>query len=375
MVAERVYEAVLDSFSFTGGRRVVPVPASVLPEHLGGLIDFIRGKGDFGNGGFSADELDLIREAELVVVPELTRVAFQIDDENGHTCGIDLTLKILGADYRWIMNTLLVEAEGVGDTEQGAVDGAAELLSREIEEKIRALPVFDDTSGIVEVLDDRNIILSLGKGDMVEPGDEFRIIGPGSNGLLLIEDVSDSVSYGYVVYTGDAVTLETKLEKIDRFGVDLSIYGHPMISVIEDTIPFSSVFGIKGIPSKRFPRLRPFLCLEVPVHQNLDEWPGFPVNFLAGIEVRRHIGKFQIIPSTSIGLGLIVPTQATEELLLSHLGNSLEVQFSMLVHPDVMVFISTGYRNWFRITMVNLSATGYDDYGGIIIGAGIQIKL
>ena len=375
IVTERVHEAVLDSFGFSGERRVLPIYAAVLPEHIGSLVDFIRGKGDFGGDGLSADELDLLRTAELVIVPELTRVDFRIDDANGHTCEIDMTLRILGADYRWVMNTILAGAEAGGDTQQGALENAAERLSRAIEENLRTLPVFDDTFSIVEILDARNIVLSFGKRDMVEPGDEFRIIGSASDGLLLIDDVSDSVSYGYVVYTPDAVTLETKLEKIDRYGVDLSIYGRPMISVIEDTIPFSSVFGVKGIPSRRFPRLRPFLCLEVPVHQNLDEWPGFPVNFLAGIEVGRHIGKFQIIPSTSIGLGLLVPVRAPEEFLLSHIGNSMEILFSMLVHPDVTIFLSTGYCNWFRITRVSLSATGNDDYGGIIIGTGIRIKL
>ncbi len=278
-----------------------------------------------------------------------------------------------------ILDTFSLETDAEGATEEESHTKAVADLQGLLEREFRRRGYFTDEFPIIEILDTRHLVLSFGKTEGVEPGDEFLLLPPrgsdGSPGLMFIEEVSGEVSYGYVIYSPGKVSRETGVEKIERLGIDISVYGRPMIGLKDGDIPFSTAFGVRGFPVRRFPHVRPFLGLEFPVHSSIGEWPGVPVNGIVGLETCWNLGRFQIAPASGLGLGVLVPTEAGDELMAGHLGYSIEAVFSFLVHPDIRLFLSAGYTEWSCISRTPLGSSGADNYGGILLGTGLRIKL
>ena len=376
---EKVQDAVLGALEFDLLREVIPLSSSLDPVQIGNLIDVTQGGGEPDALGFPDDRQKLLEEAALVIVPKINFFDVISEEDSTVLCRIGLLFNIIETGHRRVMETFTVESEAEEETGEEALNSTLASVRKEVEHHLKKLAFYRSESFIVEILDKKRIILSFSKETTVEPGDEFIIISRdkigATAGIILIEDVVGQVSYGYIIYSETELELDEKLEQMDRFGLEVSVYGRPMVSLFEGPIPFTTVFGIRGYPSRRFPHVRPFLGLEVPVHGKLDGWPGLPVHVLAGLETRWNLGRLQVAPASSFGLSVLTPLGDGEEFLLSHLGGSMEVAFSWLVHPDLRFFLTAGYGTWTSIDWTALTITGEDDYGGIIIGAGVRLQL
>ncbi|MBN2049222.1 MAG: hypothetical protein JW760_02155 [Spirochaetales bacterium] len=373
----------LELFAFYPFGKTVLLDFQIKPEQMDSLLDVLRGMDPEGSLELPEQLPDLLKEAFLVIIPEITDFSESAEAENLYRCELEMLFNMVDPKGRYAFEALTVRGKGEGETRDQALQHALEDLVAAAEGKIKRLPVFTASFQVVEILDSRRIVLAGGKGDAVEPGDEYRIVSPLDKetllGMVVIEQTAPEVSYGYILFSQEPVNQYTYMEKVPRLGVDLSVYGKSMIwvdtSIDNPGIPVSGVFGLRGFPARGFPRIRPFVGLEVPVHANLSYWPGFPVNISAGIEAQWNIGRFQIVPGSSIGIGVLLPDPVGTDILLSHVGGVFETAFTWLFHPSFRVFFSLGYAGWFRITSSSLSPQGVDDYGGILLGIGLRIRL
>jgi len=378
-IIKDIHTAIVDVVDREAVLETEEIALQLDSEQIGGVIDYVHGNGDAPRLELPPDQLDLIQNAAVIIIPEVTLFEMSGGAEAPFVCRMGVFFNVLETGRGRILDTFSLETKAAEATEEESRKQAVAGLQRVLEREVRRRGYFTDESPIIEILDTRHLVLFFGKMEHVEPGDEFLLLPPrgsaGLPGLMFIEEVSGAVSYGYVIYSPEKVSRETGVEKIERLGIDVSVYGRPMISLEDGDIPFSTAFGVRGFPVRRFPHVRPFLGVEFPLHRSIGEWPGLPVNGIFGLETCWNLGRFQIAPASGLGVGVLVPTGAGDELMVSHLGYSIEAVFSFLVHPDIRLFLSVGYSEWSCISKALLSASGTYDYGGILLGTGIRIKL
>jgi hypothetical protein len=92
-------------------------------------------------------------------------------------------------------------------------------------------------------------------------------------------------------------------------------------------------------------------------------------------------------PSFGLGVGGGVPTfddpnDRFQDFYLTHFGGQVKFTTSYLINRDVMVFFDLGYAYWAGLLEDVFGTSGssfysdsfFDEYGGILLGAGITFK-
>ncbi|WP_319415287.1 hypothetical protein [Marispirochaeta aestuarii] len=201
----------------------------------------------------------------------------------------------------------------------------------------------------------------------LKPGDE--LTGTSKNGeplLVRISELYPEAGIARIIYGNPEI--EDVLAVRPALGLDVQGY-------IGGTITFSGTFktvpGIRIIGIRGFSGLFPVVGIEFPFSSAGPE--GVPLFPYAGMQLQWDIGRFQILPSGVLGLGIYLPPGGDGSYSADYLGGIGEIGISWLVHDSWRILLGLGYSSW-----VGRSGLEEDDrygYNGITLRGGLVWKM
>jgi hypothetical protein len=90
---------------------------------------------------------------------------------------------------------------------------------------------------------------------------------------------------------------------------------------------------------------------------------GLPLNVSVGAEYNVYLGRLQLVPSASVGIGGSIPLQEGRTMQFTHLGAAAGLGVTYLFSRDWKAVVEAGYAGWGS----SVSLT----YEGIYAGAGV----
>jgi hypothetical protein len=265
-------------------------------------------------------------------------------------------------------------------TQSASISGAVEGIPSQLQYEIRKVPAFQLSSGILET-SWGEIKMALGRNMGVQVGDEYAVVKGGlvaglrddrEVGLVVIKSVGAEVSTGRPIYGGSAVSVGSQLKEIPRQGVDLEPYLH--IVGIPGALAFLP--GARAVVSRGFYDFRPFAAAQIPLGQVIGVFTAFfiPVNVTLGGEYNIALGRLTLTPWAGLGASYVHFTEAitstsTNTDYFSHVGAQAWARASWLVTRDLRVDVEGGLEYWLHVSSF------FKDYGGLGLGAGVDLKL
>lgn len=317
----------------------------------------------------------------VVVVPSVTFYSLRQDEDGNFASEMQTSFTFVDVEDMQVFDQFFVETSGFADNAASAVRAAVDSVPSELTFRIREMDAFRIRTGVIEV-SGREVIVEFGQNMGLRRGDEYAIVGERvmsngfiestETGLLVIREVQQQFSYGYLLYANPAVQPGDQLREVPRRGVEGGFYFDILTSGLEIT----PVFGIRGVGSRGFYDWRPRASLEIPFRGIIDN-TLLPINLLLGGEFNVYLGRIKLTPAASFGLGGAVPLSddpSYEPFYLSHLGGQARVAGNLLVSRDIYVHVDLGFGYWFSLYSGSEFAGPLSSYGGLIIGGGVTIK-
>ncbi len=336
-----------------------------------------------GRQTFTEDDFRELAGGYVVVVPSVSWYSLIQDDSGQFVAEMETSFTFIDVEDMQTFDQFFVTTTGIDESPEAAVRDAVQDVPSELTFRIRSMEAFQLRSGVLEV-NGREIALEFGRNMGLQPGDEYAIVGErvlpngyiatSETGLIVIREVQQQFSYGYLVYANPAAQPGDQLREIPRRGVDASIY----YNVFTNGIDTASVVGVRGTGSRGFFQLRPHAALEVPFRGLVGD-SLLPLNLLVGGEWNLYAGRIRLTPSAAVGVGGAIPLSddpSYESFYLSHIGGQIRAEGSLLVTRDIYINVDVGLGYWIGLAQdVPTALSGpLSSYGGLIIGGGITLK-
>ncbi|MBI9107631.1 MAG: hypothetical protein JEZ04_12865 [Spirochaetales bacterium] len=338
-----------------------------------------------GTETFTQADFMALTKFSLIVVPSLSfydSVVVDSDDRAEWEVELQTAFSIIRVKDSSLAAQFTIGTYGSGETLEEAARNAADAVSAQLDFELRCIEEFQLKSGILEVMSGGRVILELGSNMGLVVGDEFqlvtsRVLSSGGtvkdkNGLLVVTDVRQELSYALVVYSDEPVYSGDQLSEVPRLGCDVSVYAHGFFDL---TGLSGGTVGVRSVLSRGFWDLRPLFGIEVPLLTGTlnSLWPGLPLTVYGGGELLWYIGRFQIEPSIALGATGLIPIAETDEFLMTHIGGSVALTLNWMFSDNMRLFAEGGYSYWFSIAPKAL--TSVSEFGGIFGGLGVTFKL
>lgn len=334
-----------------------------------------------GQEAFTEADFRRLAGGFVVVIPSVTWYSLEPID-GGHRATIETSFTFVNVATTETFAQFQIRSTGADRQAERAVRDAVDGIAPELSFRIRSLPEFRISTGVIDV-DGRDVILEFGRNMGLQPGEEYAIVADRAiaggyvvsteTGLLVVREVHEQHSVGRVLYATPRVRPGDQLREVPRRGFDLG----PYYEVLTDGLGITSVLGLRAAASRGFYDWRPWAAFELPLRGVLFG-RYLPVNVSVGGEWNAHLGRFRLTPAAAIGVGGAVPIgdAADDRFRVSHVGASVRVSGSLLVTRDMLVSATIGAGYWASlyggadpVVRETLSS-----YGGLIIGIGVIFK-
>ena len=338
-----------------------------------------------GDETFADIDFSALTSSFLIVIPSLEfydSIAADYDDGTEWEVELHALFSIINLNDVEEISQFSVNTFGSGETQEDAVQNAADAISSQLEFELRSLDAFQLESGILEVMGGGKVILGLGRLQGLSSGDEFSIVdysiisteqeGPAKTGLIIVTNVQEELSYARIVYSNEQVSSGDQLVEIPRFGGDFSVYAH---GFIDSTGLSGGTLGLRAVLTRGFFDLRPLFGVEFPLVTGTLRglWPGLPLSVYLGGELVWYLGRFQIQSAVSLGVTGLFPVKEDEQFFLTHVGGTASVAANWMFDDNLKVFVEGGYCYWYSVAPSALASVS--EYGGIFGGLGVTFKL
>ena len=362
----------------------------------GSVSDFVSALSDYrsatvdlpeavllGQQTFTEEDFRALSGGYILVVPSVSWYSLGRLEDGRFSAEMETSFTFVGVEDMRTIDVFLVQTRGTASSAEEAVREAVQAVPSDLTFRLRSMEEFTIRSGVIDVTG-REVVLEFGSNMGLRPGDEYAIVGERvlpngyiattETGLLVIREVQNQFSYGYVLYANPAVQPGDQLREIPRRGLDGALY----YNVLTNGIDLTSVVGLRGTASRGFYSFRPQAAIEIPFRGLIGD-SLFPLNILAGGEWNLYLGRIRLAPSAAVGVGGAIPLSddpAYESFYLSHLGAQARLEGSVLVSRDVYINVHAGFGYWFGLVSdAPLGLSGpLSSYGGLIIGGGVTLK-
>ncbi len=337
-------------------------------------------KFQFGEAFLTEAEFNRLVGAFVVVVPVVVEFNSWWDSKNlKFRTDIKTNISFIEAASGSLIAIKRLNSSGSdANNEFQSISSAIASIPMQLQYEIRSIPKFQISTRILTV-SGPTVRLQMGSNMGIRKGDEYAVVEQRSvegfddsreAGLIVIKDVGREVSTGQVLYASIELAKDTQLREIPRLGVDLDLYLH---IVGTQVLP-----GLRATASRGFYALRPFIAAQIPLSliSNFYWVSIFPVNVLAGLEYVLNAGRLSIAPSAAVGISYYHVTSGgidTDTEVLSHVGFQLGGRLAYLFGRNARVFLDFGLENWASLS--SLYVLHDPSYGGIMMGAGLTLKL
>ncbi|RKX75739.1 MAG: hypothetical protein DRP87_13840 [Spirochaetes bacterium] len=326
-----------------------------------------------GEEVFTERDFNRLVGSFIVVIPVMSYYNLTRTKGGDYIAEIQTSFTFVNVEELKTIAGFSLRTTGIDDTPRSAVRKAVDDIPVQLTYEIRKIPEFQLKTGIIEVMG-RDVLIEFGRNMGVKKGDEFvitkpRILGSGhlvneERGLLVIKDVKEEISVAHLIYSAEKPNIGEQVKELPRLGFDSFPYFH-MVVDLSDPVFF---IGIRQSITRGVYRIRPLFGLEVPLSAGMERygWYGLPLNLFFGGELNWYLGRLQIVPMASLGLGTVLTSGRDETLYLTHGGFKTTVSINYLVGKSVRFSLDGGYTYWF--------SGQFEDYGGILAGLGMVIK-
>lgn len=334
-----------------------------------------------GQEFFTQADMNRLVSSFIVVIPAVADFITDRADDGKFTTEIRTSFTFVNVETGESFAQFFVSTRGTDENPARATLEAVEGIPRQLTFEIRKVTEFQLRTGILEV-HGGEVLIEFGRDMGVKAGDEYlimaaRVLKSGKQvsdekGLLVVRQVKDEVSTAVVAYSRGTPQEGDQLQELPRLGIDVT----PLVRAIPlQFIPspygLPVLAGIRTTISRGFFGLRPQATVEVPLHMLLDSGYtsvfGFPLNLSVGGEYNLYLGRLQIVPMASLGLGLAIPLDKDATAQLTHFGGSAGLAVTWLFSRDAKLVVEAGYLGW-----VSSALASYD---GVYGGAGVSVKL
>jgi len=346
-----------------------------------------------GQETFTEADFNKIVGSFLVVIPVMT--FYNVGMEEGdYKVDIETSFTIINVNELKAISSFKVQSVGYDKDHDIAVKNAVDDIANQLTFELRSVPEFTLKSGIIEIQGSK-VVMELGTNMGIMVGDEYSIVTTkilssghemkGEGGLILIKEVSDEVSIGYVLFSDKSPVIGDQLQEIPRRGFETATYLH-LISNIADSAENEPVFvtaGIRQLMTRGFYGFHPMVGIELPFNligqydaSFTNAW--IPMNIYAGGQLNWYLKRLQVSPAAGAGLGMYIPIKEEDEYgntydyIVSHLGGLAQVSVSYLINRNVKLFAEAGFAYW--ISLKDDYWYSIPSYGGLFGGAGVTIK-
>jgi len=346
---------------------------------------------------FTEEDFNKIVGSFLVVIPVVSFYNLAIEN-NQYRADIETSFTILNVDELKTIASFTVKSIGYDADPNLAVKEAVEDIPIQLTYELRSVPEFVLKTGIIEV-SGNYVTMELGTNMGVKVGDEYsivttRVLSTGhekteEGGLILVKEVGDEVSTGYVLFSGRKPAVGDQLKEIPRLGFETSPYVH-IIANIADSSEGDPTFvtaGFRQIFTRGFYGYNPVVGVEIPINI-IGDFGGLfnawlPLNVYAGAQLNWYLKRIQVSPLAGIGIGMYIPLNSeggtdefgnpqTYDYFVSHFGGLAQVNLSYLVTRNVKLFAEAGFAYW--LSFRDNFWYSIPSYGGLFGGAGVSIK-
>jgi hypothetical protein len=192
-------------------------------------------------------------------------------------------------------------------------------------------------------------------------------------GLLIVREVKEEVSTARVLYSNGAPEEGDQLQELPRAGTDVTAYVRAVAWQPFGASAFAlpALAGLRVSVSRGFYAFRPFVSVELPTHMlgnayYQSAFGGLPLNISIGGEYNLYLGRLQIVPTASVGMGGSIPLEEGKTLQITHFGGSAGLAVTYLFSRDGKVMIEAGYLGW--------GSSVLPTYEGLFAGVGLAWK-
>jgi hypothetical protein len=342
-----------------------------------------------GKEFFTEADLNRLIGSFIVVLPSITNFITGTQKNGDYEVSLQTTFSYVNVEQGKTFAHSTVDTSGTDKNLEVAIKEAMDAIPMQLTFAIRSVPEFQLKTGIVEV-NGRQVILVMGQDMGLKKGDEFaivtsRVLSSGNtltseNGLVYIQEVSDEASVGKVIYAEGGANVGDQLKEIPRLGFESTPYVHfsPAMGDRDEGVVLA---GFRTSPIRGFYDFRPFVTLEVPFIRNVF-W-GLPFNLSIGGEYALYLGKLQVTPAASAGIGgaylwYMESLGADEnEFILSHVGGTANLGLSYMLNRNIRLTLDAGFLYWFSLDPTSIFADEsllFRSYGGMFAGVGASIR-
>ena len=348
-----------------------------------------------GEKAFTEADFNKLLNAFIVAVPSIVYFRTGVTRDGRFAAEMETHFTFINVEelktfHSFTIRTIGLDSRSMDD----AVREAAGDISLQLGYELKKIPMFQIKTGIIDVMG-RDVLVEFGRDMGVRKGEEYsivetRLLESGhtvteETGLIVIKDVKDTVSVGRVIYSKDKPVVGDMVRELPRIGFDTSAYIYPVFDFTalaqdESTpanlrIPLvpAMMMGIRQSISIGMYRARPLIGVEIPVRFETDGdtvtsrlSEGFPMNFFIGGELNWYFWRFQAVPRFTTGPGGQA-INGGNGFQLTHWGFKTGLTLNYLLGNRVRIGLEGGYTYWFGFDIT-------DDYGGIFLGLGAQVR-
>ena len=341
-----------------------------------------------GKAFFTEADMNRLVGSFIVVIPSVSDYILERRDSGDYKVTLKTSVSFFNVEEGRTFAQSFVETDGSDQNAEVAIREAVDGIAMKLTFEVRKVPEFQLKTGILEV-NGREIILELGRDLGLKVGDEYvvvssRVLDSGKmltreNGLIIINEVSDEVSVGYLVYASPRPQIGDQLRELPRLGLDTTPYLHVALGDPLD-LGTTILVGARQSISRGFFGFRPLVGLEVPASATL--LAAIPLNLYVGGEYNFYMGRLQFVPQATVGVGgaylwyLGSDVSEEERFFLTHLGGAANLTLSYLFHKNFKIVLEGGFMYWFSLMSETVfsDSLSFRNYGGPFVGGGVTIK-
>ena len=334
-----------------------------------------------GREFFTQADMNRLVSSFIVVIPAVADFITDRGKDGKYTTEIRTSFTFVNVETAKSFAQFFVSTRGSDDNPARATREAIDAIPMQLTFQIRKVPEFQLRTGILEVRGGE-VLIEFGRDMGVKPGDEYLIMGTrvlksgkqvsDEKGLLIVRQVKDEVSTATVVYSNGRPQEGEQLQELPRLGIDVTPLARAVVlQVIPSPFAMPVLAGIRTSLARGFFGFRPQVTLELPLHVLFDSgiaaaYGGFPLNISVGGEYNLYLGRLQVVPTASIGVGVAIPLDKDKTPQLTHFGGSAGIALTYLFSRDAKLVLEAGYLGWVSSWLAS--------YDGVYGGAGVSVK-
>ena len=360
-----------DVGSFIASIRQFKTETTEIPEQV-----------QMGREYFTQEDMNRLVSSFIVVIPSVADFITDVAKDGKFTTEIRTSFTFVNVETQESFAQFFVNTSGRADTPARATREAVDGIPGQLTYEIRKVSEFQLRTGILEV-HGRDVLIEFGSDMGVKKGDEYLIVAArvlksgrqlnDEKGLLIVREVKEEVSTARVLYSDGAPQEGDQLQELPRAGSEVTAYARVIAVQPFGTPSFvlPTLAGLRASLSRGFYALRPFVSIELPLHMLGNAsyqagYGGIPLNLSLGGEYNLYLGRLQIVPLASLGLGGSIPLREGGTFQFTHFGGSAGLAITYLFSRDWKVAFEAGYLGW--------GSNVLPIYEGIYAGAGLSRK-